>query len=76
MKILNAKYEKEDLPKLMEENCQHLTSAERQKLLLLLTKFEDLFDSTLGDWNRKTSPVHLESKPGVRPFHTRAYPIP
>ena len=43
-------------------------------MLLLLTKFEDLFDGTLGDW--KTSPVHLELKPGVRPFHTRAYPVP
>ena len=73
-KILDAKYEKADLPKIVEESCQHLTSTERTKLLQLLTKYEELFDGTLGDW--KTSPVHLELKPGVRPFHTRTYPIP
>ena len=45
----NAKYEKADLPKLVEESFSHLTSDECQKLLQLLIKYEGLFDGTLGD---------------------------
>ena len=74
IKILDAKYEKADLPAVVEENCKHLTSAERTQLLQLLQRFEQLFDGTLGDW--KTSPVKLELREGVRPFHGRAYPVP
>ena len=44
------------------------------QLLHLLQKFEQLFDGTLGDW--KTTPVKLELKEGIRPFHGRAYPVP
>jgi len=74
IKILDAKYEKADLPAVVEENCKHLTSAERTQLLQLLQRFEQLFDGTLGDW--KTSPVKLELRKGVRPFNGRAYPVP
>mgnify|MGYP000250226421 FL=1 len=73
IKILDAKYEKADLPAVVEENCKHLTSAERTQLLQLLQRFEQLFDGTLGDW--KTSPVRLELRKGVWPFHGRAYPV-
>ena len=44
------------------------------QLLHLLQKYEQLFDGTLGDW--KTTPVKLELKEGIRPFHGRAYPVP
>ena len=74
VKILDAKYEPADLPKLVEEECQHLTSAEKQDLLKLLTEFKQLFDGTLGDWD--TPPVHLELKEGAKPYHGRAFPVP
>ena len=48
--ILEAKYEKVDLPKVMETQCQHLTMTQRNDLLRLLQKFEKLFDGTLGTW--------------------------
>ena len=38
--ILDAKYEKEDLHKVMENQCQHLTTTQRNELLRLLHKFE------------------------------------
>ena len=44
------------------------------QLLHLLQKIEQLFDGTLGDW--KITPVKLELKDGIRPFHSRAYPVP
>jgi hypothetical protein len=50
VKILDAKYEKADLPAIIRENCSHLTASTREKLLSVLLKFEPLFDGTLGDW--------------------------
>ena len=40
----------------------------------LLTKYEELFDGTLGDF--KTDPVRLKLKKDAKPYHGRPYPIP
>ncbi len=74
VKILDAKYEKADLPAIFRENCSHLTAFNREKLLSVLLKFELLFDGTLGDW--KLLPVSFELKEGMKPYHGRPYPIP
>ncbi len=74
VKILDAKYEKADLPAIIRENCSHLTANNREKLLLMLLKFELLFDSTSGDW--KLPSVSFELKEGMKPYHGRPYPIP
>ena len=50
MGILDASYEKADLPKVIRENCSHLNSSEQAKLLKLLQKYEELFDGTLEDF--------------------------
>ncbi len=73
VKILDAKYEKADLPAIIRENCSHLTASDREKLLSVLLKFEPLFDGTLGDW--KLPPVSFELKEGMKPYHGRPYPI-
>ena len=41
----------------METQCQHLTMTQRNELLKLLQKFEELFDGILGTW--KTDTVEL-----------------
>ncbi len=74
VKILDAKYEKADLPAIIRENFSHLTASEREKLLSVLLKFESLFDGTLGDW--KLPLVSFELKEGMKPYHGRPYPIP
>jgi hypothetical protein len=74
VKILDAKYEKANLPAIIRENCSHLTSSNREKLLSVLLKFESLFDGTLGDW--KLPPVSFELKEGMQQYHGRPYPIP
>jgi hypothetical protein len=74
IKILDATYEKADIPKIVRENYQHLTSDQQNKLLRLLLRFEQLFDGTLGDW--KTSPAKLYLRDGIRPYHGRAFPVP
>ncbi len=49
VEILDAKYEKADLPAIIRENCSHLKASDREKLLSVLPKFESLFNGTLGD---------------------------
>ena len=72
--ILDAKYDKADLPEIVRTSCPHLTPSERDMLLSLLLDYESLFDGTLGDWNRP--PVSIELKDGAKPYHGRSYPIP
>jgi len=74
VKILDAKYEKADLPSVVESSCPHLSLHQRRQLLTLLEEFEDLFDGTLGEW--ETDPVSLELKPGIKPYAGKPYPIP
>ena len=67
----DSKYEKANLPEIVQNNCSHLNPEEQKQLLEVLTKFEDLFDETLGDWN--TEPVSFELKEGSKPYHGRAF---
>ena len=53
--ILDSKYEKTALHKVMETQCQHLKMTECNDLLKLLQKIEELFNGTLGTW--ETYPV-------------------
>jgi hypothetical protein len=71
VEILDAKYEKADIPAIVRDNCSHLSATDREKLLSMLLKFEELFDGTLGDWN--LPPVSFEIKEGMKPYHGRAY---
>jgi hypothetical protein len=74
VEIMDAKYEKADLPAIIRENCSHLKASVREKLLSVLLRFESLFDGTLGDWN--LPPVFCELKEGMKPYHGKPYPIP
>jgi hypothetical protein len=49
MEILDAKYDKADLPSIVKDNCAHLSQSHCILLLAMLLKFEELFDGTLGD---------------------------
>jgi hypothetical protein len=74
VEILDAKYEKADLPAIIRENFSHLKASNIEKLLSVLLRFESLFDGTLGDWN--LPPVSFELKQGMKPYDGRPYPIP
>ncbi len=65
IEILDAKYDKANLPEIVKDTCPHLTPSQQDKLLSLLLDFESLFDGTLGDWNRP--PVSIELKNGAKP---------
>ncbi len=74
VEILDAKYDKVDLPSIVKNNCAHLSPSHCNSLLVLLLKFKELFDGTLRDW--KLPPVSFELKEGAKPHHGRPYPIP
>ena len=74
VKILDAKYEKADLNAAVADSCKNLSVLDQEKLLKLLTEFEDLFEGTLGDWD--TEPVSLKLKEGASPYHGRPFPTP
>jgi len=74
VRILDAKYEAADLPKVVAD-CKHLTTRQQGQLLKLLLDFKPLFDGSLGEW--QGAPVTLTLKPGAKPFHVkRAFPVP
>jgi hypothetical protein len=60
VEILDAKYDKADLPSIVKNNCAHLSTSHCNSLLALLLKFEELFDGMLEDW--KLPPVSFELK--------------
>ena len=72
--ILDYKYEKSDLHKVKENQCQHLTTTKLNELLKLLQKFEDFFDGTIGTW--KIDQVDSELKENAKPIFSRPYPVP
>ena len=67
--ILDAKYEKSDLHKVIENKCQHLTMTQRNELLKLLQKIEELFDGTLR--TLKIDPVDFKLKEDWKPIWSR-----
>ena len=71
--ILEAKYKPADLNQICQ-NQEHLSSTEKEKLLKLLCKYNNLFDGTLGKW--KGSKVNLDLKSKAELYHTKAFPIP
>mgnify|MGYP005753024869 CR=1 FL=1 len=71
--ILDAKYVKANLEEIVN-GYTHLTKDERKLLLILLKKYEPLFDGTLGQWTG--SPYEIELKEGAQPYHVNPYPIP
>ena len=73
-RILDAKYEPADLPKIVEENCPHLSSSEKEKLLQLLRRHESSFQGKLGKWVGEE--VHFDLQEGVDPWQGRPYPVP
>jgi hypothetical protein len=73
-RILDAKYTKGDIETTVENECKHLSYFQRQKLKILLYEHEILFDGTLGRWD--TKPVNFEIRPGEKPYHGKAFPIP
>ncbi len=74
VKILDANYEKSDLPKIFKDTCSHFKQSKKLQLLSLLQQYEQMIDGNHGDW--KTKSVNFELKEGAKPYHGRPFPVP
>ena len=57
--ILDANYHKVNLVK-VTNNCKHLVTSERTKLLSLLQRYKPMFDRTLGQWRGPDLKIELK----------------
>jgi hypothetical protein len=73
VQILDSKYDAIDVGKVVAEQVG-LDKSQKAALHALLTKYKNLFNGELGDWD--SSPVSIELQPNAKPFHARAYPVP
>ena len=74
MHILDAGRDGETNLEKVVNGYKHLDQTKRDKLLALLNQYQELFDGQLGLWD--TEPVSLEIKPGAKPYHGKAFPVP
>ena len=72
-RILDAKYEKANLNKLVRDAI-YLDSHEQDKLFKLLKKYESVFDGTLGKWIGR--PYNVDLRKDAVPYHAKPYSIP
>lgn len=64
--ILDAKYVPANLPEVCQAQA-HLNPDQQKDLEKLLTKYKDLFNGTLGQWNEPAYEVELQ--PDAQPYH-------
>ena len=72
-RILDAKYEKANLKKVVNK-LDYLNKEEQKSFLKLLQKYESMFDGTLGTY--KGSDYKIELKENIKPYHAKPFPIP
>jgi hypothetical protein len=72
-RILDANYEAADLKEVVK-SISTIDDIERNRILLLLRKYEHLFDGTLG--NFETSEVKVDLKDDAKPYHAKAFTVP
>ncbi len=71
--ILDAKYEQVNIHD-VAFNQTHFSLDPQHNLINILSKHKKLFDGSLGVYPHKK--VHIDLKPGAKPVHHCAYPVP
>jgi hypothetical protein len=72
-RILDANYEAADIKEIVK--CiSTIDDIERNIILLLLIKYEHMFDATLG--NFETSDVRFDLKDDAKSYHAKSFPVP
>ena len=73
-RILGDKYKNANLNRVMTKQCQHLKTKERKIIIILLRKFEYMFNGTLDTWN--TTPAELEVQDDAKLVCYQPYTVP
>ena len=71
--ILDAKYEFTDVATVVND-MQHLDQNQKDDLLNVLRKHQQMFDGTLGIYPHKK--FHIDIDPDAKPVYSRPYPVP
>ena len=71
--ILYDKHEAANLDNLVKKP-KNLNATQIKELLLLLCKYKDIFDGTLGEFNNP--PVQIDLKECAHYVHVRDFPVP
>ena len=71
---LEVEYKKANLEKVVKD-MTYLTKKQQKKMLVLMKKYEDLFDGTLGEFKNKEFDVNLKEDAPSRIVH-RSFPVP
>ena len=72
-RVRDSNYKKADLEQEVKKSI-HLTKLKWLILLIFLKKYEDIFDSNLGEWIRP--PVDIPIKGEAKPYYEHVFPIP
>ena len=73
IEILDADYKPANLDEIVREE-DNLNQKPNKYLRVLLNKYKELCDVTLGDSN--IPPIKLEKKVGAEPVHSKPFPVP
>ena len=65
--IMDAKYEKLNIDKVVKEHCSHLNPKQQADLHEVLSRHTKLFDGTLGKYPGE--PMHIEIEPDATPVY-------
>ena len=60
--IIDAKYEPADLNEVIVQECKHLNKEKQASLHQLLSKYESLFDGTLGQWTEEPHDIKVRKE--------------
>ena len=73
-RILDANYQKADIDSYLLEECEDLSEKQISQLRDVITKYEILFDGSLGKWKR--DPVSFNLKPNAKLVQSRVFSVP
>ena len=73
VKILDADYKPADINDIVMK-LDTLNKEQKDSLQILLNKYKNLFDGSLGDFN--FPPIKLEVKSNTEPVHSRPFHVP
>jgi len=71
--INDAKYSKANLQEVVD-GTKGINPDQNAKLHTILSKFEPLFDGTLGEW--KHTAYHIDLKEDAKPYHAKPFSVP
>ena len=62
VKILDAKYEKSDVPQIVKDTCSYHKESQKLELFSLIQKYEPIFYGTLGKLENRSCTLQVKGR--------------